>query len=312
MSGMLQRWKNAVVHLECATDSEHFIDYIDRVEKYLSELDARDMSRNELSRVTGTKFRDLRFHGTALFFRYDATRYLLTVRHVLWDKVAAQREWRAITKNTRSQEPNPQRIFDIIFRVPTLDEVLDSAIKRDRQFLMNLSAAKNRPFTFSSVDVDLAVVALDPRDRKFADELESVGYQAITMADMADEPSGEGAEVFTVGFPSATALLGQMGYRQDIKQWASNYYSLPTTTFGRVSMLHPALAYFWVDMSIYPGNSGSPVVENGQLVGIVREQATVPIEQGSDNKLMSRIPFGKIIKAKYLKELIDQHIRRGG
>ena len=34
-------------------------------------------------------------------------------------------------------------------------------------------------------------------------------------------------------------------------------------------MLHNTLPFFWADMSIYPGNSGGPVVANDRLVGIV-------------------------------------------
>jgi CBS domain-containing protein len=38
-------------------------------------------------------------------------------------------------------------------------------------------------------------------------------------------------------------------------------------------MVHHILPFFWADMSIYPGNSGGPVVEDGKLVGVVSAQA---------------------------------------
>ena len=67
-------------------------------------------------------------------------------------------------------------------------------------------------------------------------------------------------------------------------------------------MLHNELPFCWVDMSIYPGNSGGPVIEGGKIVGIVSGQPTIPVEESE--KLRTRIPFGKIIKAKFIPELL--------
>jgi S1-C subfamily serine protease len=85
--------------------------------------------------------------------------------------------------------------------------------------------------------------------------------------------------------------------------WSSSVVSLPVWSFGRVAMLHQDLPFFWADMSIYPGNSGGPVIENGKLCGVVSAQAMIPLE-GLSN-LATRIPFGKIIKARFIKQLLD-------
>jgi S1-C subfamily serine protease len=164
------------------------------------------------------------------------------------------------------------------------------------------------PFTFSEPNVDLAIISLDARDSEFADELINLGYEPISMVDMADGPSQEGAEVFTVGFPEATSTLGLYIHDPGLAHWASAYFSLPVYSFGRVSMLHEDLNFFWADMSIYPGNSGGPVIENDKLVGIVSGQPTISLEK--EEQLRMRIPFGKIIKAKYITQLISEQEKK--
>lgn len=56
-------------------------------------------------------------------------------------------------------------------------------------------------------------------------------------------------------------------------------------------------------MSIYPGNSGGPIIEVDKIVGIVSAQPTIPVEESEE--LRTRIPFGKIIKAKFIAELLS-------
>jgi len=172
---------------------------------------------------------------------------------------------------------------------------------------MNLGAGtcSTRSYTFSSPGLDLAIISLDQRNSRFANELVRLGYAPVTLDDIVNEPSREGAEIYTVGFPGATALMGQIKLDPEMTKWSSSDYSLPIYSYGRVSMLHEALHFFWGDISVYPGNSGGPVVENEKLVGIVSAQPVIPLGQAEDQteNLEMPIPFGKIIKAKFLPEL---------
>jgi hypothetical protein len=88
--------------------------------------------------------------------------------------------------------------------------------------------------------------------------------------------------------------------------WGSRHVSLPTFSFGRVAMLHELLPHFWGDLTIYPGNSGGPVIENESLVGVVVQQAVLREPNGQPQ----RVPFCKAIKCKYLKELLAQQIEK--
>jgi bifunctional N-acetylglucosamine-1-phosphate-uridyltransferase/glucosamine-1-phosphate-acetyltransferase GlmU-like protein len=63
-------------------------------------------------------------------------------------------------------------------------------------------------------------------------------------------------------------------------------------------------------MSIYPGNSGGPVIENDKLVGIIlgqpmEERKSQPHEAVNiEFKIDIPVSFGRIIKAEYVWELL--------
>lgn len=315
---MYDQWKKAVVHLECATDSEHFYDRINKMDKLREKLDRGEISQEEFGLNILGRSRDLRYHGTALFISHNERRYLLTAKHVLFDKHSAKRE---LEEERMCDENQPahssehfiayadecalENIFNIVFRVPSLDEVISGSVSEHREFLMNLGAGapSTVPYTFSRPDLDLALISLDQRDKQFAEELIGLGYSPIPSELISDGPSSEGVEIFTVGFPSATALLGQVSQDPASAYWSSSHLSLPVFSWGKVSMLHEQLPFYWSDISIYPGNSGGPVIENGTLVGVVSAQAILPIDDAPE--VITRIPFGKIIKTCFVRELLE-------
>lgn len=327
----MDKWKKAVVHLECATDSEHYYDRIKRSESLTKDLNEGKITLQQFAEATSGGSRDLRYFGTAIFLLHDEKYYLITARHVLWDEDSAIREY--LEEFDRSQrmpehmesdllesgkENSLNKIFNIIFRVPSFDEFLQNNFQRSRAFLMNLAVGVSwmASYTFSTPELDVAVVSLSQRAdlSRFADELLTKGYKPISLNDIVDAPSIEGAEIYTVGFPSSTAILGQISNHQALSSWSSNDYSLPTFSFGRVSMLHNDLPFFWANISSYPGSSGGPVIENDKLVGIVIGQPRIPIEVSKKledlEKFTYRIPFGNITKAKFINELILEQAQK--
>jgi hypothetical protein len=327
----MNRWKQAVVHLECATDSEHFGDRIKRIAALQQQRQEGSITPEEFAGQLSGGSRDIRSQGTAIFLEDGGRHYLVTARHVLLDELAALRE---IEEEQRSAQSTPEpmrqslvdsareraerRIFGIVFRVPNLDEVI-AGTAQNLPFLMNLGAGVPRmaPFTFSAPELDLAIVSLDQRDRRFADDLIVKGFRPIALDDIADGPTEEGAEIFTVGYPAATALVYQISQHAASANWSSSYVSLPAFAFGRVSMLHSGLRFFWADMSVYPGNSGGPVIESDKLVGVVSHQPLIRIDvENTDpplpaqivelfSRLTTRIPFGNMIKAGHIRALLD-------
>ncbi|MEH9001805.1 S1 family peptidase [Klebsiella quasipneumoniae] len=316
---MSEQWKKAVIHLECAADSVHIYDVIKRNNELIEKREKNEISYDEYLEQSRIKTRDIRIYGTAIFIIHNKKRYLLTARHVLFDERSAYREAQedvtrieSFPQDMRdsmlaeSSKRNLNRIFNIVFRVPSLDEALTVKDFERTTFLMNLGAGTSMtlPYTFSPPDLDLALISLDRGSKDFADELIARGYVPIPSELISDGPSSEGAEIFSVGFPGATSLITQINQHPASAHWSSNYVSLPVFSWGRVSMLHSQLPFYWCDISIYPGNSGGPVIENEKLVGIVSQQAILPIDDVPN--VSTRIPFGKIIKTCFVKDLIKE------
>jgi hypothetical protein len=319
-----QDWKKAVIHLESAGDLKFFeernAEWHELGEEARSgEISASDWS-DRISKIA-KEGRAMRFQGTALFLEHESHRYLITARHVL-DEIIA----RCLN---RGADPIPgqlaeKRIFPIIFRVPTLDELITMPLDYVQPFLMNLGAGTTwmQPYTFLDYpQSDLAIISLDaarPDLAVFATELINWGYAPISSSDILDGPSMEEADVYTIGFPRNISIILERKLPPEIESWSSSDVSLPAYSFGKVSMLHPNLPYFWVDMSIFPGNSGGPVIENDKLVGIISAQPVVIVDDKPD--IQVRAPFAKVYKSKFINDLLAEQIekdkvaqsRRGG
>ena len=311
---MLQRWKQAVIHIEGAADSVDFRDHHKNFHEQEALYRSGQISEEEFSKRIERRSRDIRCQGTALFLTHAGRRYLLTARHVVWNATQAERDYqRDIDFASRwplsmrhvlhqsAQNAYKDNIFNMIFRIPTIDEI--EAQLEGPKYLMNLGSGGNSaPFTFSSPELDLAIISLDQRDQAFAEELLERGFKPVSSEDIDDGPETEGQDVFTVGFPAATAIIGEVSQDRTTAHWSSRFYSLPVASFGRVSMFHEKLYYFWSDMSIYPGNSGGPLIAGDRLIGIVSAQAFIPVENlpGAN----TRIPFARIIKAKFIRDLL--------
>lgn len=67
-------------------------------------------------------------------------------------------------------------------------------------FLVNLGegAYLTAPYTFSSPDLDLAIISIDQRNSKFGDNLVSLGYEPINLDDFNEQTLSEGLEVFSI------------------------------------------------------------------------------------------------------------------
>ncbi|WDW09388.1 S1 family peptidase [Priestia aryabhattai] len=306
-------WKKAIVHLECAADSASWperkaiMEEIQGVLKAGKYVDMELIERRNKILIEG--LRNKRYQGTAIFLEHESCSYLITARHVIEDKSFPEEgiKWCGADRDNA---------YNIIFRVPSLDLVLS-----DRGFplrnLMNLNTVN--AVTFSDPELDLAIISLNnPLYKPFAEELIRDGYSPISLEDIADEPSDEGADICAIGFPMATSLLGTLDLPSAVLHWSSDSFSLPITSYGKVAMLHENLSYLWGDISTYPGNSGGPIIESGKLVGIVSAQPTIYIEEMTNTETeefvpftaRTRIPFTKIVKSKYIKNLLDEQIER--
>lgn len=298
----LERWKRCVVHLECAADCTEASERIARMQQIEQRVQAREpLSEDDIPEVTSGS-RALRFRGSSVFLKHDKRHYLLTARHVLTNKELARAtlerlpDWTTSEMRQHSEAALKNWAFEIVFRVPSLDEVLRGSEVHHSLMALGAGTYERAAYTFSEASVDLAVVSLNTRDKEFVDELTAAGYVPVTLDDVGEQPSAEGAEVLAVGYPGSVAVLRTMPLESAHAHWASAAVSLPVFSWGRVAMLHEALPKFWADLTIYPGNSGGPVIEDDKLVGIVSAQARV---EGV------RVPFANVAKAQPLRALLE-------
>lgn len=310
----INKWKNATIHLESATDSKTFEEQQNINRDNLNHLQSGEISLEEYSRRSYTG-KDVRFRGSALFIEYDNKKYLVTARHVLHDTLGAsrylklRREFYNKAQITLTNDDykkllieSEKEIFNIIFRVPKLDEIINEKGKiATQEFLMVLQAGgyDYAPYTFSKPELDLAVISLeaDSRTKPFLIDLEKNGYKPIIIDSLSTKSIKEGDEIFCIGYPKTTSPLYRINLPKAMANWSSSLISLPTISFGNIAMLHQILPFYWGDISVYPGNSGGPVIKNDNLIGIVSEQAILDKQ---------RIPFAKIIKIEYLLDIIKQ------
>jgi hypothetical protein len=314
----IQKWKKAVVHLECATDSTTLDQQIEQWRKLGREFEEKQITAQQYAEQISAGLRDIRSRGTAILIKHDSRNYLLTARHVLYDKLSAENNLKSMIVRRYDNsllesyvETLEQTIYPIIFQVPSLDTYLKRDMSRPGECLMALGAGGADAYTFSQ-EYDLAIISLqDSRCRHFASMLASEGYDPIKSEDIADQPSSEGAFVFSVGYPGPMSTLGEYKLAPALKLWSSSGVSLPVFVFGQIAMLHDQLPDFYCDFTNYQGNSGAPVIENNLMVGLVTHQPSYDahVIQKKTRKISGfisevRVAFAFAVKARYIKDLV--------
>ncbi|MDE2104697.1 MAG: hypothetical protein KGL39_46100, partial [Patescibacteria group bacterium] len=87
-----QKWKKAVVNLECASDSVPMADWAKRAEATIKSLKPGQMPPQAIMDEVHKGLRDIRSIATAVFLRDTNDHYLVTARHVLFDIGSASRD----------------------------------------------------------------------------------------------------------------------------------------------------------------------------------------------------------------------------
>ncbi len=304
-------WERAVVHIECTTSPKDPRFLADATGSILLDADGKVL-------VVEEPVRSWRYQGTAIFVRHGDRRFLVTARHVLLDTLTGRKDSAFAVGLAKIFEPRTEEesdryersyidsikyqkhqeiaeaIFPYIFRVPHLDET-----RRFDPYLVDLRGGPHglTSYTFSKPDTDLAVISLDLRYKVFADQLEALGYKPISSRLFADGPTKDGLEVLSVGYPYAISTYKRLFITSEDSTLHSPNLSHPACVFGRIALSSDKLRYFFCDMRTYSGSSGSPVIVNGKIIGIVVATPAVNRE---------RVLFAKTIKAKFVNHLLEE------
>ncbi|WP_238749961.1 S1 family peptidase [Neolewinella maritima] len=120
-----------------------------------------------------------------------------------------------------------------------------------------------------------------------------------------------GTRIFAIGFPvSVSNLHAEKFYGSDGTLLPKPNLTLPMTSWGRVGLSNPEFGFTYVDISVYPGNSGGPVIDidSGKLIGIVSSQSSEQVMyNGSPTFLRHRIPFATIVNTIGISQLFYMH-----
>jgi S1-C subfamily serine protease len=306
----LERFKKAVVNIRCGDGSPAVIR---AVLQERAGIMAKERRGEVLSPTEEQKLREplpRMVLGTALLLEDHSRRYLVTARHVIRDDSSGAVS--TFVSRIRSFDEPPIQIQHTDSQGNVIS---DYDVGGD--LLTHLSAGPRGQCTFHD-KVDIAVISLSGGQWAFSRMLNTLGMQPIPLDEVAGGPSGEGAEVVTVGFPGDLSVVGQQGLPEAVTNWVADEVSLPVSSFGRVSMLNANLPFYLCDLSVLPGNSGGPVFEGSRVVGIVSGQPAIPVEtlpkipggldlrtpQGQRFCFVSRWPFTNVIKSSYIREVL--------
>ncbi len=278
----IKKWEKAVVNIECheASYTPEEIDEIILIERSQRRIFTGEQ---ELERRTSLGRETNLVSGTAIYFSDKGKKYLITAKHAIYDA-------------EESRNSSSPRIFkDISIRTP-YDYFLKKKVNNSS--IPSTGYGPASPVFLSEDVTDIGIISLQATLTRFLIEtLEEDGYVPITMSDIDTSIKIlTGDNIAAIGYPD----ISRIGFFQKRNEYQSNVVVLPVSTYGNVAMTHEQLPYLIGDITVYPGNSGGPVIKNNKLVGIVSGQVLIPLHNSSD--LSSKGTLAKIIKASNILE----------
>lgn len=286
----IDMWKKAVVNIEAEgyIYSDYFRDSI-----FKSKRDSGYNSaqlKTLMAQLNATQIAT----GTAIYIKYGDRKYLVTAKHVLSDQtLIAQKEYE--NKNKLGKWEQLEAIYPrISLRTPFSFYLRTKEINTFAVLNNNfVTGAKAMPFCFisDSTGDGIGIISLQYRDYKVLDTLlQKDGYLPISVEKVC---SGESInildEIYAIGFPEMVSIIGKL-YIANNQQ--SNDVVAPFVVKGNVALYEQGVQHYFVDLTITPGNSGSPIIKNGKLIGIVSGINKYKIINESINDFSNQNLFG--------------------
>jgi hypothetical protein len=277
--------------------------------------------------------------GTAFFIIYKKKYFLVTAAHLIIDKkvgsdkpVYAQifRQMLRVPLLSELNDENKRKIITKNFYFDEKGQLFQQKTPKGIPYQHNgediaapkfIQLSESIESEYAAVTIseenDIAIISLRGRlgeiftkmfwnEPILVEELLLLGYQPISIDELGQEPSQEGAEIITVGYPSH---ISRVDKRNEIigkyEMFFSTDVTLPCFTFGKISMVSPDLPFFWGDLRVYIGNSGCPVIEDEKIVGIVTHDAVI-----EENNKLNNVPFAKATKAKFIPDMLEEQMKK--
>lgn len=260
-------WRNSVIHFEGAQNIEQV--------------------QNRIRRLSTPGQDNASIGGAAVFIEHQRKHYLLTSRDVVHDSILARQIRQGIensssnalaleirsSKDLSAEAEAQAAIYQILFRIPSLQELKGNGGLASPAFLMGLgeSDLASRAYTFSDSDLNLAVISLNRSGSRFAEDLLKSGYKPVSSTRIGQPPSSSDLEIFTVGYPVMTALSSRLNVAIEEAKWAGALASVPTYSCGYIVGFSQDDPVFECEFAMNIANSGGPVIENNMLIGLLQK-----------------------------------------
>lgn len=270
----VEKWQKAVVKIE-SIQQRYNMDQVDvLLHKQIDTL--KGLSQHDKFERQGQllTIKDT-IRGTGILIGDGDKVYLVTAKHLI--------------KATENNGNEKESINDLI----SIKVNINGKVSNDIS-LMNLSTNQMniRPFVFSADDVDLGIISFQkPAYKPILNYLKQMGCVPIQLQTVETSVVvSNGDQISLIGFP---ALQVQNLNNANIEQ-------------GRIDK--ESSTGFMVFASVYPGNSGSPVIKGGNLIGILSYQAGIknnidaafhPYQKGNSatvTKVSQILPLLRIIQ----------------
>jgi len=235
------QWKKAVVKIE-SVQQRYNPEQVDGFLKKKLDSIGHVISQHETADIRGeiSGIRDT-LRGTGVLIADGSKIYLVTAKHLI----------KATELSNGAETITDQ-----------LTIAADASGKKTNEIpLLSLTTGLTRykPFVLSSDKEDLVIISFQKNDYKTnLVYMKQVGVVAVPIQAIAQMNGSEvSGDVFTVGFPTISGSK---------KAQVSN---------GKIVSANKQASNFKVDMAVYPGNSGGPVIKNDKLIGILSYQAGI-------------------------------------
>ena len=276
----LNQWKNAIVKIESIQQRYNFAQ-VDAILHHQTDT-MHHLSQHEKYNTQGEllTIKDT-IRGTGILVSDGNKVYLVTAKHVI-----------KATENTAS---HMETVNDLISMKTDARNKTSNDIN-----LMNLAEGKPglQPFIFSSDQDDLGIISLQKESYKpILAYLKQMGCTPVSTQSFGDtDDIMTGAEILAVGFP---ALPG-------------NNRNQIATIKGTVIQNNKLGSSFTANLNVYPGNTGSPVIEKDKLIGILSFQSGISTNIDAATHSYERASSAIVIKASAILPLLRELQRHEG
>jgi Trypsin-like peptidase domain len=265
----LEIWKKAVVNIEKEGGiyAQYYIDSVCNAKKlsgfYPKQVDSVRLAMSSQSRIST---------GTAVYAVYNKRKYLITAKHVLSDDVLVQQKIYEKRKGITVWESIDAIFPRISVRTPLSAQATKGIVNNYAVFNNNfIKGPKPYFFISDSTGDGLAVISLqEPWYRLLDTLLQTDGYEPMPLEEAIDNKQISLLDDVTViGFPEMISIVARFTPPNGVPLHQRAELVAPFVVKGSVAMYDPLIQHFYVDVTITPGNSGSPIIKDGKLIGIV-------------------------------------------